>query len=715
MKKTKIISKIKYALLILITIGLPLMGTASVFADNVVKLKVLVISTGNETEDQGLTYIKPVLDEMGVPYDILNAATQNLTPEMLAASNGLACGAADSGCVGNYNGIIVTNSDLAFNFTPSEWDILHAYEKDFKVREAVLSGWPGTYWDPDPPFGIYLDYGLAYSSSGASYTNTQWSIPAAYQKEVFEYVNQANPLPVTDFAFAANPRNDTINVPRDGTVPNVVPLLKTAAGEALVSIVNYMDPSQTTPVREVMISTISHASFLIHSNVLAYEFINWATQGVFVGACFVYMAAHLDDLFFADEFWDIEMQGTNPSQTYRLNSVDINNGVSKQNAFRAAYPTAGNFKLDFPFNGSGAVVDPLATTLTANLAEDLVQAVVANKNNFRFINHTFTHADMDKVPVPANSSCDYETFTTAAAIQQEITKNRTVWGLLNLPEKAANNRVLVSGNHAGLKDRNCTDYPELHPEMFNVQDDDKAFDEGGANPLFLTAAANAGVLYLASDSSQQAQNIEQYISEYDDGSAADRLMLPRWPTNVFYNVIDPVNLADEYNYIFHKRFVNAGQDPCTVPGAICTPRSYPEILAAESDSALRHMLTFNKWAHYFHQTNMAKYDVDGNTLIFDWLGSVFTAYQQLFKLPVKNYPYYLLGDKTRDSLNAKSATIDATWDRTTNKVTLSANKVVQNLAVTGLAGGELYGGQIIKTFNIGTQPVAFTVNRALAQ
>ncbi len=715
MKKTKIISKIKYALLILITIGLPLMGTASVFADNVVKLKVLVISTGNETEDQGLTYIKPVLDEMGVPYDILNAATQNLTPEMLAASNGLACGAADSGCVGNYNGIIVTNSDLAFNFTPSEWDILHAYEKDFKVREAVLSGWPGTYWDPDPPFGIYLDYGLAYSSSGASYTNTQWSIPAAYQKEVFEYVNQANPLPVTDFAFAANPRNDTINVPRDGTVPNVVPLLKTAAGEALVSIVNYMDPSQTTPVREVMISTISHASFLIHSNVLAYEFINWATQGVFVGARFVYMAAHLDDLFLADELWDIEMQGTNPSQTYRLNSVDINNGVSKQNAFRAAYPTAGNFKLDFPFNGSGAVVDPLATTLTANLAEDLVQAVVANKNNFRFINHTFTHADMDKVPVPANSSCDYETFTTAAAIQQEITKNRTVWGLLNLPEKAANNRVLVSGNHAGLKDRNCTDYPELHPEMFNVQDDDKAFDEGGANPLFLTAAANAGVLYLASDSSQQAQNIEQYISEYDDGSAADRLMLPRWPTNVFYNVIDPVNLADEYNYIFHKRFVNAGQDPCTVPGAICTPRSYPEILAAESDSALRHMLTFNKWAHYFHQTNMAKYDVDGNTLIFDWLGSVFTAYQQLFKLPVKNYPYYLLGDKTRDSLNAKSATIDATWDRTTNKVTLSANKVVQNLAVTGLAGGELYGGQIIKTFNIGTQPVAFTVNRALAQ
>jgi hypothetical protein len=362
-------------------------------------------------------------------------------------------------------------------------------------------------------------------------------------------------------------------------------------------------------------------------------------------------------------------------------------------------------------------VDPEAAILVPNLTEDLVQAVMANQNHFRFINHTFTHADMDKAPTPANPSCDYETFTSAVAIQQEITKNRIVWGLLNLPEKAANNRVLVTGNHSGLKDRNCTDYPELHPEMFNVQVDDVAFDEGGANPLLLTAAANTNVLYLASDSSQKGQNIEQYISQYDDGSTADRLMLPRWPTNVFYNVIDPEHLVDEYNYIFHGRFLaaNPPQDPCQVPGAICTPRSYPEVLAAEADSALRHMLTFNKWAHYFHQTNMAKYNVDGNTLIFDWLNSVFTTYQQLLKLPVKNYPYYLLGDKTRDSLNAKSAVINATWDRTTNKVTLSADKTVQNLAVTGLAGGELYGGQLIRTLNMGTQPVVFTVNRALAQ
>ena len=38
------------------------------------------------TEDAGYAYIKPVLDEMGVPYDVLNSATQDLTAAMLAST-----------------------------------------------------------------------------------------------------------------------------------------------------------------------------------------------------------------------------------------------------------------------------------------------------------------------------------------------------------------------------------------------------------------------------------------------------------------------------------------------------------------------------------------------------------------------------------------------------------------------------------------------------
>ena len=192
-------------------------------------------------------------------------------------------------------------------------------------------------------------------------------------------------------------------------------------------------------------------------------------------------------------------------------------------------------------------------------------------------------------------------------------------------------------------------------------------------------------------------------------------MLPRWPTNIFYNVTNPSQLEDEYNYIYHGRFVDTGQNPCKIAGALCTPRSYTDILAVEADLALRHMLTFNRWPHFFHQMNLAKYDENGNTLQFDWLHAVFTEYEQLLTLPVKNFPYYLIGDKTAARLEFKSATIHATWDRTTNRVTLLANKPISSLPVTGIAGGELYGGQFIGEIAANDTARSFSVDRGLGQ
>ncbi|MDN5753983.1 MAG: hypothetical protein L0H15_12055 [Nitrosospira sp.] len=706
---------IKRVLLATAAMWLILSAAASTaFADNAVKLRILVITTGEAAEDLGFAYIKPVLDEMGVPYDVLNARTTDLTAATLASSSaGGGCRAEDAGCVGNYNGIILTDADLVPNFTPSEWDALHNYQKNFGVRQAVLSGWPATYSDPQPPHGVYLDYGLVYSSSGNDY-DARWTVPAAYSREVFEYVNQANSFPITEFAFASNPRNDTRGL-RDGSIPRVEPLLRTQNGEALVSIVRYMAPSRTTPVREVMISTITNAGAFIHSNVLAYEFINWVTQGVFIGARRVHMAAHVDDLFRRNTLWDPALDDDNPANTYRLNSADIRNAVNKQRAFRVAHPLADNFKLDFPFNGSWAVVDPEAMTLTANLTDDLVAAVVANKENFRFINHTFAHANMDRAPVAADVPCDYPTFASIPTIQAEITRNRRVWELLDLPERSENNRVLVSGQHSGLQDDKCTDNPASHPEMFNVQADDIPFDQGGANLLFLRAAAEAGVDYIASDASQRAQNLEQYVTQYDDGSPTNRLMLPRWPTDIFYNVTNPSQLEDQYNYLYNRKYVSTGLNPCEIPLAVCSPRSYPEILMVEADLALRHMLSFKRWPHFFHQANLAKYDERGNTLQFDWLDAVFTEYERLFKLPVRNLPYYRIGDHTAESLNARSAIIHAIWNRTINQVTLSANKTVPNLLVTGLSGGELYGGQLIREITVDANPTAYAVNRALTQ
>ncbi len=612
-------------------------------ADNSVQLKVLVITSGEN--DPGLAFIKPTLEEMGVPYTVLDVSTSPLTSDTLSPNG---CLVTNAGCIGKYNGIILTLTDLGGGLTPSEWGILHQYEKDFNVRESVISGWPGIYSDSNSPGGAaYLDYGVNVTSSG-KFLNTQWT-GAAGSTSIFEYLNTANPLPITDFSFAAMPRNDNQTL-RDGTVPNVESLLTTPNGEALISIVRYYLPDQpTVPVREVLLSTVTNAWFLIHSQALAYEFINFATQGVFVGGRFIYMSAHVDDLFIPNDLWDPNTNQTNPNNTARLNSHDISNGVFAQNNCRAAHPTVPNeFKLGFPFNGAGAVLDPEARRrrLIVDVTDDLVISIFFNKRSFRFINHTFTHADMDKAPESTVSACDYETLPTVRSIEQQIKKNRLVWRFLGLPEYRKNKRILVTGNHSGLKDRKCTDIPELNPGMFDVQSDDVQYPQG-ANPLLFKAAANLGIKFIASDSSQPNQNTEHYINQVDDGRRRDRIMLPRYPTNVFFNTIDPQQLTDEYNYIFYERFVENGQDPCIVPGAICTPRDYAQILAAESETALRHMMSFKKWAHYFHQSNLVDYG-NGNTLIFDWLNAVFNEYEKLFTLPIKNYPYYKLGKLTKN-------------------------------------------------------------------
>ena len=102
-------------------------------ADKTLDLKVLVISTGNASVDPGLDLMDDLLNEVGVPYDVLDSSTQVLTPGQLS-----------SGDHGFYNGIILTNSELflpdgtgsGFNFL--EWDVLHAFERDFAVRESYI-------------------------------------------------------------------------------------------------------------------------------------------------------------------------------------------------------------------------------------------------------------------------------------------------------------------------------------------------------------------------------------------------------------------------------------------------------------------------------------------------------------------------------------------------------------------------------------------------
>lgn len=617
-------------------------------AGRCVNLRTLIISTGNASEDSALNLVEGLHERMGVPYAVLDSSRKLLTAEMLWSGNH-----------GYYNAIILTNSTLwdeeapgKSGFSAQEWALLHDYERRFSVRESVVSGHPAI----DANLG--LNYGMVEEKT---FTHGKfsgvWHKPAG-GTELFEKINSANPLPLEGYAVGARERNS-------GSGPQVDPLLtERESGAILVARLRYPDG------REVLFSTLNNAPRYLHSQLLAYEFLNFASKGVFIGARKIYLNAHVDDLFLPNFLWDPDTNDIDRDRIYRMTPSDAENTAKSLRRLRNRYPTARNLKLDFAFNGKYwgnrvTVEDELFRELSGY-----------NGTLFRYINHTLTHHNMD-----LGTATDYQ------KAKEEIEQNMVIWRELDLPEFEQNRSVLVTGEHSGLRNGD-TPYPE------------------GKNDAFLQAARDAGVRYLASDASQPNQNLEQFIQEFDI------LLLPRYPTALFYNVTEPDALTDEYNYMFHERHLEQGLRPADVPGANSGLLSYREIMEIDTDQALRNMLGYSIWPHYFHQSNLQNYDQKGKTLLFDWLETLFDKYQRLTTLPVISLPYHEVGRLTENRLAARDAGVSAVWNLETDEVTVSAQRNA-GIFVTGLAGGEYYGGQLIRPVIADSVPRSFTVDRAL--
>ncbi|HEV7760936.1 MAG TPA: DNRLRE domain-containing protein [Acidimicrobiales bacterium] len=812
-------------------------------------LKVLVISVGDRTADSGLELMARTLEQFGVPYDVLDSTTTTLTDAMLA-----------TGLRGHYNGIILTQADLftpsGSGFTLEEWQRLHAYERDFGVRESVIAGFPAL----DP--GHDLDYGMG--SVGVQVTGTgRWVAPAGTGR-TFTYVNTTHTIDIPEFSFWGVPRND-------GSGPQVTPLLvdDAAPTHALVSKLVYADG------REVLLSTVGNAWYRLHSNVLAYQFIDFATKGLFIGGRYVSLSTHTDDMFLADDLWDPATKSTNFNNSYRMTPADLDNVVAQQAAFRTAHPLASGWKVQFPFNGigakgwtpnprvtrtvgsdsrlikatsanygratgivvsksgtaesralfradgsiaapvadrldkvvlrvnvtaasgplavdvcpvtqvwvegagngglldifdvswntrqtlqgwqtaggthataeclhkqitgvgfnelditpiwqtwangsrfnSGVLVKPTGTgsvtiassesTTTANRPtlgfdtstkpEPLTGKVLDTMGNFGWINHTYAALQMDRLcPDPDEPQPDVCPVTDYATARGDIDQNRTVWTQLGLPGYQEGLSYLLSDSHAGLHDRQGT---EEDPS------DDIPFPQG-ANPNFLQAAQDLGVQYVASDSSRPNQDKEQRVPGFN------LVLLPRFPTNIYVNATTPAENIDEYNWLYHDRFVAMGQDPCTIPGAICATKTYEQMLDAEADTTVSHMLSGKAWPHYFHQSNLRDYGA-GRTLQIDWMNAVMTRYEQIFTLPVRTPTAPELGPDALDRIVSREQNVRGWVDLDTGQVTLQANGTAHPL-VTGLTGGEVYGGQTIGKVTVGTSPQTFAVDPSAA-
>ena len=85
--------------------------------------------------------------------------------------------------------------------------------------------------------------------------------------------------------------------------------------------------------------------------------------------------------------------------------------------------------------------------------------------------------------------------------------------------------------------------------------------------------------------------------------------VPRYPSNVYYNVSRQGQQLDEYNWIYVAPANGGGCVPITgVTTCRTTPASWAEYVTSETRVMFRHLTDNDPRPHFFHQSNLADYN-----------------------------------------------------------------------------------------------------------
>ena len=306
-------------------------------------------------------------------------------------------------------------------------------------------------------------------------------------------------------------------------------------------------------------------------------------------------------------------------------------------------PVATNtaaFMLEMPFNGEGATGIYNPDTLTP--------AIIANHLPFNWLSHTYTHLNLD---APA----------TYAQMLQELTTNHAI----------AVNQLRLT---------NYVTTSMVQPDI-----------SGLYNPAFFQAAKAFGIKYIIADTSRIGWNNPSpnagFYSQYEPSI----LIIPRRPTNLFYNLSTPAEWVSEYNCFYGPTGACAGGQWRYWDHNL----SYAEILDKESDWLLQYLLKWDIDPLMFHQANLRAYD-GVRSLLGDLIDAALAKYNRWINLPIRSDPQHVIGARMAARMTYDASGVQAVLTPCTSLRLSVANSA--NVPVTGVSYGsqtETYGGQAI--------------------
>jgi hypothetical protein len=441
---------------------------------------------------------------------------------------------------------------------------------------------------------------------------------------------------VFNYLNAANPlkiANAWTYLAKPISSTNPVPLLSTPEGYAIASVYNYGDGRMNLAI------TADGNENARHTLALGYGIVNWLAKGTFLGERRAYMTVQPDDLLLANDMWDPVRNNANGA-AFRISGSDFERLALWQRLFRLRHPLAAGMTMEIPFNGVGA------SGMYAN--DTLTPKVRLLESEFNWISHTYTHATLDNI--------------TYAAARDELNNNNKAAKRLGLSRYSS--AAMVQPNISGLN-----------------------------NPEFLRASADRKIRYILSDTSQPGWNNPVPNSGYYSSYQPNILIIPRRPTNLYFNVSTPAEWVSEYNAFYAPGGLFPAWDRAL---------TYAEILDKESEMMLNYLAKFDLDPLMFHQPNLRAYD-GVNSLLGDLLDATLTKYEAIYKLPIVNSTQEQIGALMAERMAYNASGVKGTLVLgAQNKIVLtSPNEVI--VPITGVSSGAAtvsYGGQPISKIKI---------------
>ncbi|MGW6731491.1 hypothetical protein [Streptomyces sp. NPDC055013] len=640
-----------------------------------IDLRVLVVSDGGPATDA----IAAELDTAGTPYTEIDL-TQSGRPVIDA---GYLADTVDGRDRAKFQAVVLPN-DNPFPANSPEMAALVAYEKAYDIPQVDAY----TYARPEAG----LQYPV-YGGYSGSVDGVQAQVTDAGRAGPFDYLD--GPVPFEDnsptvgesYAFLSTPMTGADFTPYvQATIPG------TSKQGSLVG--EYRHDG-----RRELVVTFVYNQYQQQFRLLARGIVEWMTGGVHLGASRNYFAVHVDDVFAADDRWNStlnctpgDVDCTDPDATpdpIRMSPADVDHAV--------AWQRERDFTLDLAYNGAGSVdhrednngSDPLADRLVAERAE------------FRWINHTYTHAflgceqDTSVVPWRCATNADGSTkWVSRADVADEIAHNQ-VWG--QQAQLPLDNAELVTGEHSGLR---------VLPQ------------QSADNPNLALALADTGIGWLASDNSREP-------GQRQVGPATT---VPRYPMNIFYNAGRAAEQVDEYNWIYTSR-AQGGSGICEdnpdtttcLPAPLDTATGYAQhIVPLERQIALGHVLGNDPKPHFIHQSNLAE-----DRIAYPVLDGVLDTYDTLFaqNTPLVNLRMKDIGNELKQRASWRTAVGDGqvTAYRIGDTVTVESPDGVtvpatmpEGTTRAGSAFGEAYAGERSGWTTPAAEPLTLTLPHSAA-